>query len=373
MKSKNYVFIVLFLAVSNIASAQEDIMCSELRSLIAIHNNSDLPTVNYNDDDTLSLVFPQQNITDIFSNYSISDFYQAFPNGSENLQKYYYLKHYSKALLVDITSNVDNTIISLDEEQTTQISQDLIDVLDGFTFYVIKHVTDTGNCTNEIGIIDCPYTNLPEDTDLSLTFTYNSDNDSFHVESNQLTPCGNFFSTNLKGGNPNGVDFNFSDYSLQTWENEIGTSAPITNSEPCYNIENLLFGIMGVSCDYDYNYGNIDISLDQNTGNIRFTRKMVLLGFTGVELSLSNTASIEDEAFQNIKPFEIKDNPYLQIANLNNQLVKIEMYNTSGQLIIQVKTFEENSINISNLYTGLYFIKLSNLNNQQKIFKFLKN
>ena len=369
---KKHIIILLFCLSFNFISSQEQIMCSEMRTLIVIHNNADIPIIN-NNDNTITLTFPQQNITDVFSNYVLTDFYQVSPNGSEVLQKYYYIKHYSKNLIVDIKNNVSDTILSVDEVPTTSISQDLIDTLDGVTFDVIKHVTDTGDCTNEFGVIDCPYTDVPEDFNLSITFTYNAEDDTLHAESNQLSPCGNYFSTNLKGGDPNDVDFSSADYSLQTWENEIGTSTTSNQTDSCYYLENMIYGIMGVTCDYDYSYGNISISIDQDTGNPKLTRKMILLGLHGIELRASNTASVEENNFQLIYPYQIDNNPYLQISNLNNQTLKVEIYNISGQQIITPSRFKENNLNISNLSTGLYFIKLSNLDNQQKVFKFLKN
>ncbi len=98
----------------------------------------------------------------------------------------------------------------------------------------------------------------------------------------------------------------------------------------------------------------------------------MIFGYEIIEFSKDNL-SVEEEPFNLMKPFEIENNPYLQIANLNNQSVSIEIYNTSGQQIVQTKTFEENTLDISTFSSRLYFIRLSTLNNQQKIFKFLKN
>jgi hypothetical protein len=58
---------------------------------------------------------------------------------------------------------------------------------------------------------------------------------------------------------------------------------------------------------------------------------------------------------------------------LNKQSVRLKVYNTSGQHILKTDAFEENTIDISQFQTGLYFIELSDLNNQHKIFKFLLN
>lgn len=370
IKKINILSLIFFIGY-NIGFTQENIMCSELRTLIKIENSSDLPVVINNNDGTILLMFNQQYITDIFNNYDIIDFYQAFPDGSESLQKFYYLKHYSKDIIVDLRNNVSESILSLDEVTTSLISQDLIDALDGVTFDLTKHVTDTGNCTNEIGIIDCPYIDIPEDLNISLTFHYLPSIDSFHVESTQLSPCGNYFSTYLRGGDPADTDFNTSDYSLQTWENELGTSTITSNSEPCYLIEQKLYGLLGVTCDYDYNYGNINISIDSDSGSVRLTRKMVLLGFEGIELNQSNTASVGDNNLETIRPYHTSNSPYLQISNFDNQIISIDIYNALGKVIYRTNRFEKNTINLSVYSQGLYFVKLSNSNNQQKVYKLI--
>jgi len=134
---------------------------------------------------------------------------------------------------------------------------------------------------------------------------------------------------------------------------------------------NRIFSVFDIACQ-DQNYGNIDVSFDLETETIQFYRENMIFGYEIIEFSKDNL-SVEEEPFNLMKPFEIENNPYLQIANLNNQSVGIEIYNTSGQQIVQTKTFQENTLDISTFSNGLYFIRLSTVNNQQKIFKFLKN
>ncbi|WP_366125112.1 T9SS type A sorting domain-containing protein [uncultured Winogradskyella sp.] len=63
----------------------------------------------------------------------------------------------------------------------------------------------------------------------------------------------------------------------------------------------------------------------------------------------------------------------MNISNQFENVYNIEIFNLSGQQILTSRPFNNNTINTSSFSRGLYFIRLSNLNNQQKIFKFLKN
>ncbi len=98
----------------------------------------------------------------------------------------------------------------------------------------------------------------------------------------------------------------------------------------------------------------------------------MVFGFNIIEFARFNL-SVKEENFNKIKPFKTEGNPYLQFSNLNNQSIGIEIYNTSGQQVLNTNTFEENTVDTRNFSNGLYFIGLTTLNNQQKIFKFLKN
>lgn len=78
--------------------------------------------------------------------------------------------------------------------------------------------------------------------------------------------------------------------------------------------------------------------------------------------------------FEMMKDIFISPNPASNYFSLNTDTAKIQIYSTSGQLI---KTFgkphgKDYQYSISELSTGLYFVKIYNQENQTKVMKFIK-
>ena len=108
MNVKNYVSIFIALLVFVVTKGQQALLCDSYYSYIKIENTTDIPSVTTNPDHSLRLVFAEPYITDLFSNYTVHDFYQTSPNSpSEDILKYYTLSHNSKALVEDIFTLLD--------------------------------------------------------------------------------------------------------------------------------------------------------------------------------------------------------------------------------------------------------------------------
>jgi hypothetical protein len=97
-----------------------------------------------------------------------------------------------------------------------------------------------------------------------------------------------------------------------------------------------------------------------------------VFGYFILELAEANL-SVEDKGINLMKPFQVKGNPYLQLSNADHEPVYIEIYNMSVQLVLTKVQFEVNTINLVNYTSGLYFVRLSDLNNQRKTLKLLLN
>ena len=376
MKAKNHIIIGLFVLISNVLIAQQAVLCGLQTDTFRIDSSENIPTITSNGDGTVTLVFPEAYVSTIFANYTVYDFYQSFPNSSEALEKYYNVTYDTRSLIEDIVTNVPTSILEYSGANINGISlpfnsnvnPDLILALDDNTFELTKYrvTSDADGCYGNCSLID-----VPDDFVFRVKFNYNAVTQLLLMETENLTPCGNTFSIGLSGGNPN--EYNQTDYNLQLWESTSVTATETEFSQPCHEIEAAVFAILNIGCSpNDYGIGNISVTIDSENQSFRFNRPNMVFGEHVVEFSRANL-SVVDETLQVMKPFEIEGNPYLQISNLNNQSISVDIYNTSGQHITQVKSFEENSLNISDLSVGLYFIRISNLNNQQKIFKFLKN
>lgn len=382
MRAKNYVLIFILVISSNLVVAQETVLCALHTEVFKIENSVNVPTATSNADDTFTLTFLDQNVTDVFANYVIYDFFQTFPEASQTLQKYYTIAFNSKDLIEDMIESVPSTTIiwtgfeteteiDMDTTIKSAITPELIEALDGKSFEVTKYISTSDECDPFTNNPSCYLVNVSNTFNFVMNFDFNAEIGLLHVENEELTSCGNAFSIDLAGGNPN--ENNLDDNILQLWDSTPEISALSDNSQPCHTVERIIFSVLDLACSPNNNdTGNFYVTMNSETGTIQFIRELAIFGYSIIELSQINLF-VEDQIFEAIKLFEIKGNPYLQIANLNNQAIAIEILNTSGQQVLKPKSFEENSLNISNLSTGLYFIRVSNLNNQQKIFKFLKN
>lgn len=374
MKRTIRILIGLFIIASNFIGAQTTALCVLQTDIFSIENSANIPTVTINGDDTITLTFPDQFVTDVFANHIIYDFYQAFPNTSETLEKYYNITYDSRLLIEDVITNVPLSIIQYDGEINTtdlpfntSVSLSLIDLLDGRTYDLTKyrHTSDADDCYG-----NCTLYDVPNDFMFRVIFTYNAETELLIMESESLSSCGNYFSIGLTGGNPN--EFGVLNNTLQLWNSTPITSSVSEYTSSCYEIESTLFAILDIACSpNDYAFGNISVIVDSEYDTVRFEKANMVFGYHMIEFSGVNL-SVDDQSFQHIKPFEIANNPYLQIANFKNQLLYIEIYNASGQQIVQSTLFKENTLNISNLSEGLYFIRILDVNNQHKTFKFLK-
>jgi len=358
---------LLFIILNGIA--QNAVLCSIQNEYIKIENPSDIPTVIDNGDGTVTLMHTDQNITDIFADYIIYDFYQSYPssNPSGELFKYYTLSHGNKSLIQELYNYANPDVFIIEEYMPTPISLELISLLDGKTYKLINQCYESLESDTF-----CPEDeeNVPLGFELKIAFTYDAEKDIMHAETVGLSSCGNYFSVGFKGGFDDG--FNPIENTLQLWESENGISTITDYEQPCHYIEDTLYSALDIGCMEEANYGNIIINFGTEDGRFVLERNNTVFGidfFTFEE----DVLSVEENSLNRMQAFQTKGNPYLQISHLNNEPITLEIFTISGQKIINPVKFENNTINISHFSNGIYFIKLSTLNNQQKVLKFLKN
>lgn len=352
-----YIFTVCLLFFTK-GFSQHAVLCPSQEFYIAIENSINIPTITNNGDGTLTLTHPEQYITDIFSNYIISDFYQTFPHSSGALQKYYTILIDSKDLINELISSVPSDIFSIDAPiESTPINSSLINFLDG------KHFRLTNYC----GIADyygkpCPEQTVPNDVNITVSFNYDNINNLLLMNSYGSTTCGNSFSIALKGGtNPN---------TLQLWESSLGTSNETNYEDPCHNIENGLYSILDIACN-NFNYGDITPTIDTENKTLFLFRNNVVFGYNTVTFT-QTYLSIKDSILEQLKVYEVNGNPFLQLSTSQSEPLFIEIYSITGSKTLEKTLFKPNEILIDELSIGLYFVKVSNKNNQYKILKFLK-
>lgn len=354
---KKHKITIVFLFVFFIGFSQSPILCPQIENKLKIENVNDVPIVTNNNDGTITLTHSQQYITDIFSNYIIYDFYQTFPYGSETLQKYHTISFNDKDLINELKTSVPPEVFLIESNYiNTLLSTEIISFLDGKKFKYAKYLRlSDSDCPS------CPLIDVPSDFSLIVEFNYDSTKDALFMQTNSLSPCGNSFSIALKGGSVNGT--------LQLWESTPMTISQPSNQQTCYIPEDYLYSMLDIACP-GINNGNIIPTIDTNNNTLLFFRQNAIFGTDRI-LFKEESLSINESLLNEIKLYEIENNPYLQISNSNNSLY-IEIYSITGKVILKKTLFEDNKILINQLSNNLYFIKVNNLQNQFKVFKFIK-
>ncbi len=93
------------------------------------------------------------------------------------------------------------------------------------------------------------------------------------------------------------------------------TSAISENTQPCHNIEAIIFDLLDIVCPpHNFAIGDIRVTLDSENETLRFYRENLVFGEHIIEFSRSNL-SIEDQTFSLMRPYELENNPYLHVSN----------------------------------------------------------
>ncbi|MEM6718976.1 MAG: T9SS type A sorting domain-containing protein [Bacteroidota bacterium] len=92
-------------------------------------------------------------------------------------------------------------------------------------------------------------------------------------------------------------------------------------------------------------------------------------GMSSFDFSTLSVAESNELAELSIYPNPVKD--VIHITNTDTKLLKAEIYNINGQLVLS-KEYSVNTINISNLQSGIYMLKLYS-ENAQKTIKLIKD
>lgn len=110
-------------------------------------------------------------------------------------------------------------------------------------------------------------------------------------------------------------------------------------------------------------------------GEIYFSASMNLTGWELYKIPLSIFSSTENKYKFSIDSFSIFPNPVSNklfiSSDLNMEILNVEVFNSIGEVVL-TKIHKDNSIDISHLNSGCYFIKISS-DNGSTIRKFVKN
>lgn len=119
---------------------------------------------------------------------------------------------------------------------------------------------------------------------------------------------------------------------------------------------------------------NVKVNIPQSAGTYLVIRHTPTASHTALEIDnvkYDTNLSVNDSAFNNNFKFAVSaDNNSLRFVS-NEQLSNAKVYSSTGQLTIDSK-IDNNSLEISKLKTGVYFIVIENVNGQSIKSKFIK-
>ncbi|MEM9680600.1 MAG: T9SS type A sorting domain-containing protein, partial [Bacteroidota bacterium] len=352
-------------------NSQSNRLCPIQEFFIRVDDPNNLPLVSDNGDGTITLTHNLQYITDIFANHTIYGFEQSVPDGSSsNSLEFYTIFAESRDLFNELFTNVPTDIFTMESYYdgpvdffgSTPIKSELINLLDGQILSIIQYNYTSGICSDP----SCLIKDAPDDFELTVEFDYDSQTDMMKMGTVGLSPCGNSFSINLRGG----YNFGFptEDLDLQLWESVPGTTTPSDNTQPCDQIEFILYSMLDIGC---FNDGDQDIvvTYDEDLGTVTFTRPNYIFGdhiivFEGLILS------VETPMLDQLKVFETADSPYLQVSGIQSAKLSAEIYNVTGQRLTSETDLTDHQIYIADWPSQVYFIKFTDTENRSKVVNF---
>lgn len=355
--SFQFLLVCLLLSFSFVFS-QSTILCPEQTTYFKIDDATNIPNTTDNGDGTVTLTHIEPYITDIFSNHTLYNFYQTFPNSNGELSKYYSIAFETKDLIMALQAQIPPAVFLFDfTYETTPISDEIITFLNGKKFSLTKYCSDIPEvgetCTDNEQTV-------PIDFNLIIEFNYNPDTDVLFAESFGPTPCGNAFYIAFKGGSVANT--------LQLWQSTPFVTTETTSDNPCHNIESKLYHMLDINCS-NFNLGNLIIYINSEENSFILERENMVFS-TDLITFVAYSLSIEDYNVKNIKVYE--SNSYLFISSTNIKNVSIEIFTLSGQKIQSKVRYQDEEISTDGLSSGLYFIKIFDGITQFQTYKFIK-
>lgn len=366
---KKYYLLLSFLFSSFICFSQNPILCEGITAYLKFESEAYVPTVAENENGTVTLVFSEDYITNIFAKYNIYKIKHVFASSTyEELQNIYEVNFNSRDLIIDVTENIPNTILHFQQYPESiniaTIPEHIISALNGYSFNFTKY-----NSIDESNY-GSPMQDVPDNFNLKISFNYNASKDVIYVKSDNITPCGNEFLIGLYGVNKSGVSNEFEGFQL--WETISITNGASNYSQPCHAIESSLYYALDFCSGPDFSFtSKIEIDNSNETSKITLRRGTPIFGEELIELS-QESLSLKNNSFKHINLITSRKSSYLKFSNLNNSKYFVEIYSVLGEKIINKTRFKENAIHLNTLKSGLYIIKLSNPNNEYKTFKLIK-
>ena len=147
-----------------------------------------------------------------------------------------------------------------------------------------------------------------------------------------------------------------------------GATAPLSNVVILAN-----FSVASLDIIADFPFAGTWYNLmDNTTFSVSNTAMNINIESGGFRI-FGNAAALGVDNFNSINKITISPNPSSNYFSINSDISNLEVYSITGQLVKKFNTQLENyQYPISDLNKGVYLVKITDINNQEKTMKFIK-
>ncbi len=169
------------------------------------------------------------------------------------------------------------------------------------------------------------------------------------------------------------ADFNISDTTICKNQSLLLTANQYTDSD-VYNYFTFQWNTGDTTQSIIIDNNSFPIGINQISTKIYLISDTLCFSVDTVNVTINDCIGIETLKDLGINIFPNPANNFLNISNVNNAISKLEIIDLTGKIILYKEISQTNiKLNIRNLPSGTYFIRLKTINNKHLNYKFIKN
>ncbi|MBY0485678.1 MAG: T9SS type A sorting domain-containing protein [Flavobacteriaceae bacterium] len=150
------------------------------------------------------------------------------------------------------------------------------------------------------------------------------------------------------------------------------------NSLPASELKNVVilsnFDVSSQSITPDFPYTGTWVNLmDNTTINVTNTTTPITIEAGGFRIFGNQSAALSSDDFSKINYINLVPNPASSYFSLNTEVSKVDVYSMTGQLVKSFKNQSDNfQYDIADLNQGIYLVKVTDANNNEKTLRLIK-
>ena len=113
--------------------------------------------------------------------------------------------------------------------------------------------------------------------------------------------------------------------------------------------------------------------MDNTTINVTNTTTPITIEAGGFRIFGNQSAALSSDDFSKINYINLVPNPASSYFSLNTEVSKVDVYSMTGQLVKSFKNQSDNfQYDIADLNQGIYLVKVTDANNNEKTLRLIK-